>query len=798
MDGSIAQLHSVYRIAGGQQAAQQLSARLDRVAREQLMETYAAALDQALADDPAVYVLRHVDVALVLVLRAGISDAELARRWGARMAGAVARKIARGAEDVVRFDSQAAFVAQFIADLLDGHAWERWFYHSFATHRQSALPDTLASVLRVNTDQLSLIVGQLHQANKLASVLRALDREKLYWLWAALRGQTSAVSADALRPLWAAALQIADRLALWQSARPADDALFQAYLAANPAPVDWRDRAALAIAVCDAVRFLLVRGYLRRPQPVVRLRDQRPRHPPVAPDSTVTAHERPLRQVLRTAVAALDWLDADWLAEALADLLAAPEAANLAPAPQRLLHGPTPRQHALLDDLLAVLADPHLHLDRSAPEAAANAVQLYAGLVARAPSWADDPLAAALIARLLRAWHLITQSERSADLLRLLSQRNLASALRLVREADQPDARASLQPLVDLGQPALTLIAALAGVPSEIHSARMQQSVANAHDTSWLPGSAPEQSVETNCAGVALLLRAVLDARLPGLLASAGYPAGVASAERLSTVLLALGLRWGGAQALHDGRLDAGLQMLAGYNLAQDAPATHDDLRARWAADSAQHDAFQRALLRTLLGQRLVDRSALHLYRQPLHDGSEALIAADDSTALWPLGHILHAPDDAAQIVTEWRAAWAEITGHTPALIADDALGIDPTVGVAQRVTPAGRERLASALAALEHGQLGLPDADLTVALTAIALLRLWARWLRQFADSSVPYLLKNFVRRAGRIIDRPDGLLVELEPLPLDIVVEMAGYTAALERVPWLDGRQLRFSLRA
>ncbi len=47
---------------------------------------------------------------------------------------------------------------------------------------------------------------------------------------------------------------------------------------------------------------------------------------------------------------------------------------------------------------------------------------------------------------------------------------------------------------------------------------------------------------------------------------------------------------------------------------------------------------------------------------------------------------------------------------------------------------------------------LGLPEADLTITLTAIALLRLWARWLRQFGDSSVPYVLKNFVRRAGRI----------------------------------------------
>ena len=97
---------------------------------------------------------------------------------------------------------------------------------------------------------------------------------------------------------------------------------------------------------------------------------------------------------------------------------------------------------------------------------------------------------------------------------------------------------------------------------------------------------------------------------------------------------------------------------------------------------------------------------------------------------------------------------------------------------------------------AVHHGKLGLPEVDLTVVLAAITLLRMWARWLRRFADSSVPYLLENLIRRPGRVYVDPNRILVELEPRPLDVVLEMAGYTAALERVSWL-GRRVQFRVR-
>jgi hypothetical protein len=101
-----------------------------------------------------------------------------------------------------------------------------------------------------------------------------------------------------------------------------------------------------------------------------------------------------------------------------------------------------------------------------------------------------------------------------------------------------------------------------------------------------------------------------------------------------------------------------------------------------------------------------------------------------------------------------------------------------------------GAEHLQEAWATLEDPSPALVPAY----LVAFGLLRLWARWLRQFSDSSIPYLLEQFIRRPGRLYPGETGLWVELEPRPLDIVVELAGYMAPLEGVPWLGGRTVYF----
>jgi hypothetical protein len=86
-----------------------------------------------------------------------------------------------------------------------------------------------------------------------------------------------------------------------------------------------------------------------------------------------------------------------------------------------------------------------------------------------------------------------------------------------------------------------------------------------------------------------------------------------------------------------------------------------------------------------------------------------------------------------------------------------------------------------------------LPAAVLQVATLA---LHAWARWLPGLSGSSMPYLLRNFVRRGGSLhVDR-DAIEVRLDPAPLDSILRMSGYLADLAPVPWLENRAVRFQL--
>lgn len=99
-------------------------------------------------------------------------------------------------------------------------------------------------------------------------------------------------------------------------------------------------------------------------------------------------------------------------------------------------------------------------------------------------------------------------------------------------------------------------------------------------------------------------------------------------------------------------------------------------------------------------------------------------------------------------------------------------------------------------LADLTDGRLGVTPVDDLLGRVAVAVLRAWSRWLNQFAESSIPYLLTHFVRRPGRLRWAPDRLTVELAPRLLDVVVQLAGYDQDLESVPWLGGKRVVFRM--
>jgi hypothetical protein len=848
VEGSVGHLYCRYRVIGDRHAAHGITTRLDRVLRERVPEVCSEALDQALGDDPTVYVLRHVEsqAKLQVVLQGDDepTDAHLAQRWGEFLANAILRSIATDPNDsnnLVRFSSQAEYVAHFVADLLQGRAWNRWFYGAFAPLQSYSMRDAMRTVLLDHRDSLPAILGYLYRNGTLEQVLAVLDNAILQSLVFNGLDASGKVEPESIRPLFAGALQLIDRLELW-ARRPFDkETLFLTYLARGPTTAHWRDRKALAAALVDVLHFLAAQGYLHRSS---RVQD------PV------------FLSQLQQALGDFDWLDTTWLQASVLELLHG-FGGQTADLPVRPVgHVPTPRQHELLDDLIALLRAGKVQLDRGQPRAPANVLRLYAALIARVPRWAEDDTVIGIIQRLVDAWAWFVRALLPLEAIRQLRQGDIAGVLRMIDDGDERDQKNDTEaPPGTSDGPRRRAMAPRQGFPERVtarqgspespdagaqgqsqgtttrHAGVDNQQAQVVHVSQLLMrlgesgqiiletliGGESQFSLvdakgtETGCAGVFLLVRAISDVRLPGLVKSTRYPP-QGEPTQLGVLLVTLGLRWAGELGMTYGQVDTGLGLLAGLASPQEC----DDLRRAWTATNrADHDRFQEALLQTLAGQHLVSGLTLHLYAVPLDDGHTALVAGDGVNGLWPLGRVTKSVTDATEIAAQWLAAWERATGHqTTLIVVDAALGSTvrchggrPEVVIvpeeedahsnhshneliAQHQTE--RQALLAALEALDHGRLGLLAADLTVALTAIAILRVWSRWLRQFATSSIPYILENFIRRTGRLYTDDEGILVEMEPRPLDIVIEMAGYTAELERNAWFGKRRVQFRIGA
>ncbi len=482
--------------------------------------------------------------------------------------------------------------------------------------------------------------------------------------------------------------------------------------------------------------------------------------------------------------------------------------------------GPTPRQRRLLSDLRSSLVRSLGSLERSHPKAASNALRLYGGLIADSPRWSGDSLVKPMIEGLLAAWaHLQTASSVPMALLRLREGR-VEDALRLLPEAERENAVENLRFLAGLGEPGRDVVAQLLGPSSQ--SASSDRTISSPQSTKDArPASlrSARDKIESPCAGLFLLARAVEEIRLASLVAESRLPIGDLGSQ-LGTLLLTLGLRWAGEVGSEGENVDPGLGLLAGF---VDPPSIRE-LGSVWGEVGADDcDRFQNALLRVLAGQRVIRGESLELLQVPIAGNGPAVVAGADGAAIWPLGRVLRPESELDELLASWIESYEAATGRPPAGLTCDAslkerlnereggpaiVAIDgiakegetPDTDDESRARAAHRRTrglLLSSLDGLHGGVLGRPQIDLTVGLTALAVLRVWARWLRQFSGSSASYLLHNFLHRSGVLFVGEEELMVELEPGPMDFVLEMAGYMAPLEHVSWLENRTIRFRLR-
>ena len=656
MEGRIAHLRSHYRLVGTRVAAPAVVSRLDRVLREEVMRSYGEALESALAGDDSVYVLRRVKVRANIVLDADTTDEQLAKKWGQHLAATVMRAIARGEDDagnLVRFENQADYVASFLVALLKREEQRHWFYGKFAELQTLDKKTAIRRVLLENISHVPAILAYVHRYGEIDSLIATLDAETKQALWWPESEQRDDLEIS--RSLFTTAAQFVQKLGSWTGPPPQDgDEMFRRYWESGPPFSDWRDPRSLAESVLEVVRYFFARGYLASSQDV----------------ATVSLR-------LGEALEDFEWLDRDWLRSSVLELF---DRRNHAPSitpdlPLRVSTGrATPRQRELLAAIAGAVDDANL----AGNDPLAASLKILALLVDAAPGWAEDSAAKVMIENLVAVGTAVPDQRARAEFLARLRRRDVEGAVCLLPLAARESVRDACRAVAALGEPALELLEKLAQTEAKP-----------------LTGG-----IESECAGLALLFRPMLDARLHALSDEEAFP----SAGEWPPVVMLFVLvahRIVGDVAFIDGRLEPGLCLLTGM---EPAPRL-DDLRAVWReAEAADYSNFHNAVLRIAAGHRL------------------------------------------------------------------DFLDLEET---------------------------NSPNLDRTIAAVTCLLLRMWARWLRGFSDSSQEFLIDSFFRRPGRIYAAKDFLLVELDQRPLDVVMEMAGYLADLELVPWLPGKRIKFSLK-
>jgi hypothetical protein len=528
MDPHIGHWHCRYRRVGAQLDAGLAVDRLEHTIRPRVLAAYSNVLDQIFENDPTVYVLRRVNAAFTLDGVRVKTEVALADAWGNRMGAAVMRGIATHAEDagnLVKFENEAEYAAHFIADLLNDLAWDRWYYGAYSELRGRSKPDAILWLLLERRELLEAIFNYLSRLGCLDRVLGLLDRSALTALWSeAIHPVSKSPTPEEFRLFVRGAIGLIDRLGLWADGSPTESDLLDRYAADRPAKPDWSSRQLLAAAILNVVRFLVRRNYFRDPDLTIALQ---------------LSHSR------AEVFAELDWVDTEWLEAELPAALArvdstTPPRSHLPTRPVTI----TPLQVRLLERIYALLLSGRVTLDRDEIDSSANAVRIYAALAAEEPEFAGHRIAASMIESLLRCtrWIASTPDPRAA----LASLRGGSPSEAI--DNFPTETRAAIQTIASLGTNATDIVEELV------------------KNTGVVSASAAGTIIPTECAGLFLLVRAIMDTRLPQLVESSG-------AGPLPAVLFGLARHWAGERVMRDGDVDPGLAIWCGLNPAEQPTA---------------------------------------------------------------------------------------------------------------------------------------------------------------------------------------------------------------------------------
>ncbi len=690
-----------------------------------------------LASGDGVCVIRRLSTRLLLGSPARQTDLQLQRVLEAHLAKATEDCITRADPgNVIIFESRAAFIAAFFKALLEGRAWNTWIFGSFMKYKSVTIGETAGRVLLDYSHLFPRIVraftGPGEGANRLCL---ELSSEDAVTLWRHQLGETGSRGGE----------QDTDPV-------PADvHALWKLILDLG-----------VHLVPNGADQLAALEGFRGQCGDGIDWNDRRALAALVFQGIQLLYDPRGCSEVRLPE--AWDWLDREWLAARLQTWREERRDGPQERTAEGLLSTDkhresalgtsfTPRQQELLADLRQACRNARTGLGQPRPERADFQIRLFAALVVVSDRWEGDPLAAGMIQRLGRSILALSGDDRVA-----------------CEEAER-----FLQAVVELAP--------------EFETFWEQRSAAQSNEDERKPrglrtGVGRREEYYSPVAGTLLLLRAANDLGLARLAhASLGQ-----SEQSREMLLIASALRMGGRGSLSaSGEVDPALRCFAGM----EDPVFLTDLKSWWSRLKDERLlSFQTNLLGILLQRHEIDRSGFCVHCAPMPElGQAAVLVGDVCGRHWVRGELPGSSVDLAERLQFWRNEWTTLGGESsPAM----------TISTGRETDEEARQRqegLEAALASLAGPSLGMPLVDLSIALAANSALRLWAKWLRGFEDTTTPYLLREWVRRGGWISEGPVRFAVRLERRPLDIVLERAGYFGTLDHVPWFRGKRVTFS---
>lgn len=555
--------------------------------------------------------------------------------------------------------------------------------------------------------------------------------------------------------LFAHVYQWIDRLDLWSGKKPSQHSLFTGYV--PKCIIDWNDAVSLNNLLHDILQYLSSGNYLKKfagPVPTDVL-----------------------------ACFKADLVHYDWLDTTILELMLACAFSSNITSLSRF-NRLTSRQRLLINELSILLNEIDIPSELFGQNRSQQlSAYIYTALVGRFPGRYGDKFAERLIGSLTR----IHQGYGESDVYNLIKQYLiLPRSSRLVLSVKlEQKLRPDIEFLATVGDPVIGLLDQIS-----FHKNSLRNGV----------------FINAIQAGVYLLLRAVDDLCLPALVDEAGI---LSHAENpLGLLLISVFLRITGA-------IDQDVVIAPELRLFSESMEDFSvaSLQSRWKLVSEKdHLRYQTALIRTLMNQQFVFGSDMYvyLYRQ---DEENILLAGDKYGQQWPLAKVLSNDEDMTLALDVFVANWSAYKGSAPStIVMSEALfanckGVTINTFVVRGENNTidhstsqnyrnGMKSLDDAFQSLQCGRLGFAQADLTVMLTAIALVKSWARWLPRFADFRFSYLLENFILRGGIVSFGKNTISVKMDPKPFDDVIKLAGYLDRIESLTWMNRRSVNFHI--